>query len=217
MEAILPILLVPFILVVLVIIFLLGYALGRWGLRPAENTGEARVRQVLTTYFQPPGYHLLNNITLPFEDGTTQIDHILVSTRGIFVIETKHYSGELLANEKSPAWTQVLRMAKMQMPNPIRQNYRHVRVVRDLLDFIPKEHVHSLVVFTGDAVFKTKIPEGVMYLSALVEHINLFQEEVINPEKFQLTIGRLECIRYEISKQTDVEHKAYLNRKYGND
>jgi len=177
MEAILPNLLVPLILVVLVVIFLLGYALGKWGLRPDENTGEARVRQVLTTYFQLPDYHLLNNITLPFEDGTTQIDQILVSTRGIFVIETKHYSGELLANEKSPAWTQVLRMAKIQMPNPIRQNYRHVKVVRDLLDFIPKEHSHSLVVFTGDAVFKTKIPEGVMYLSALVEHINQFQEE----------------------------------------
>jgi len=40
---------------------------------------------------------------------------------------------------------------------------------------------------------------------------------VINPEKFQLVVGRLECIRYEISKQTDVEHKAYLNRKYGSD
>lgn len=217
MESLLSILLVPLILVVLVIIFILGYAVGKWGLRPAENTGEARVRQLLTTYFQAPDYHLLNNITLPFEDGTTQIDHVLVSTRGVFVIETKHYSGELLANEKSPAWTQVVRMAKIQMPNPIRQNYRHVKVVRDVLDFIPKEHVHSLVVFTGDAIFKTKIPESVMYLSALVEHIKLFQEEVINPEKFQLAVGRLECLRYEISKQTDVEHKAYLNRKYGND
>lgn len=215
MEDALAILLPPAILFLLAVIFFLGYTLGKWGLRPSENAGEVRARQALTVYFQPPDYHLLNNITLPYEDGTTQIDHILVSTRGIFVIETKHYSGELLANEKSPAWTQIVRMARIQMPNPIRQNYRHVRAVRDLLDFIPKEYIHSIVVFTGDAVFKTKIPEGVVYLSGLVGHIQSFQGEVVTQNKLQLVVGRLECTRYEISRQTDVEHKAYLNRKYG--
>ena len=38
-------------------------------------------------------YHLIKNVTLPTEDGTTQIDHIIVSIYGVFVIETKNMKG----------------------------------------------------------------------------------------------------------------------------
>lgn len=179
-----------------------------------ENTGEKKVRQLLITYFKSPGYHLLNNITLPFEDGTTQIDHILVSTKGIFVIETKHYSGWIFASEKSSEWTQVLYKVKSKFSSPLRQNYRHVKVVQELLDFIPKDQIHSLVVFTGDAVFKTKIPDEVVHLSGLVDRVCSYETDVITQNRLQFVVGRLECTRYEISKQTDVEHKAYLNKKY---
>jgi len=34
-------------------------------------------------------YNLIHNVTLLTEDGTTQIDHIVVSQYGVFVIETK--------------------------------------------------------------------------------------------------------------------------------
>ena len=40
-------------------------------------------------------YHLIKNVTLPTEDGTTQIDHIIVSKYGIFVVETKNMKGQL--------------------------------------------------------------------------------------------------------------------------
>ncbi len=61
--------------------------------RISQNLGESAVSKTIVSHFPPPHYHLLNNITIPFRDGTTQIDHILVSTKGIFVIETKNYSG----------------------------------------------------------------------------------------------------------------------------
>jgi restriction system protein len=215
MESFLPIILAPVILLSLAVIFFLGYALGKWGVRPGENIGELKVRQTLTTHFKAPSYQLLNNITLPYENGTTQIDHILVSTKGVFVLETKHYTGWIFASEKSPYWTQVIYKFRSKTPNPIHQNYRHVKALRELLDFIPKEQIHSIVVFTGTAVFKNQIPNGVVYLSGLAKHINTFEEEVITQNRLQFIVGRLECTRYEISRQTDVEHKAYLNRKYG--
>lgn len=215
MDVFLSIILVPVLLLLLAVIFFLGYTLGKWGIRLGENIGEAKVREVLTASFKSPHYHLLNNITLPYENGTTQIDHILVSTKGVFVLETKHYSGWIFANEKSPYWTQVIYKFRSKTPNPVHQNYRHVKALRELLDFVPKEHIHSIVVFTGTAVFKNQTPTGVVYLSGLVKHISAFEQEVITPNQLQFIVGRLECTRYEISKQTDVEHKAYLNRKYG--
>jgi hypothetical protein len=215
METLLSIILAPVILLSTAVIFFLGYLLGKWGTHPRENIGEAKVRQVLTTHFKSPDHHLLSNVTLPYDNGTTQIDHILVSTKGVFVIEAKHYSGWIFAGEKSPYWTQSIYKYRNKFNNPIHQNYRHVKALRELLDFIPKEQIHSIVVFTSDAVFKNQIPNGVVYLSGLTEHISTFKDEVISQNRLQFIVGRLECTRYEISKQTDVEHKAYLNRKYG--
>lgn len=73
--------------------YVLGYGSARKNSRSFQNNGEALVRRELQANFSPPDYHLLNHITLKLGDSTTQIDHILVSRFGVFVIETKDYSG----------------------------------------------------------------------------------------------------------------------------
>lgn len=193
-----------------------GFWLGRFRRAVVENQGEAAVRRALTQNFSGTAYHLLNNITLPFEDGTTQIDHILVSKYGIFVIESKHYSGWIFANASWPTWTQIIFKEKNRFQNPLRQNYKHVMVIQQLLDFIPSEHIHSQVAFTGNAVFKTERPAGVFDVDGLVQHIGQFTTEVLTENRLQFCVGRLECLRRAISGQTDVEHQEYLNRKHGN-
>jgi hypothetical protein len=77
--------------------FIAGYIIGvyrRWRTQwRAQNSGEVMVRRVLEEYCKNNDAHVLNCITLRLEDGsTTQIDHVLVSAKGIFVIETKHYT-----------------------------------------------------------------------------------------------------------------------------
>jgi restriction system protein len=51
--------------------------------------GEARVRSRLKSALNPDEYVILNDLTLPANSGTTQIDHVIVSQFGIFVVETK--------------------------------------------------------------------------------------------------------------------------------
>ena len=70
------------------------------------------------------------HVTLCLKDGTTQIDHILVSRFGVFIIETKDYKGWLFANASQGTWTQVLFKYRFTFQNPIFQNARHVRAVR---------------------------------------------------------------------------------------
>ncbi|MBE0682901.1 MAG: NERD domain-containing protein [Anaerolineales bacterium] len=181
-----------------------------------QNRGEAAVRKLITSNFKPPNFHLLNNMTIPFQDGTTQIDHILISTKGIFVIEVKHYSGWIFGNEKSDQWMQSIYRVKNRFQNPIHQNYRHIKAIQQLLDFLPKEQIHSIVVFSGSAEFKTPIPNGVFYLEQLVSHLNSFQDEVISSNRLEFCVGRLECKRYDLTKATDIQHRAYLEKKYGN-
>lgn len=180
-----------------------------------QNKGEAAVSRELCRLTAGPGYHLLNNVTIPYLDGTTQIDHVLVSRDGIFVIEAKNYTGWIFGDARSPQWTQVVYQKKNTFQNPIHQNAKHVRAIRALLDFLPSEQVYSIVVFTGDGEFKTDMPRGVLKLAGLVTHIQSFNTQAISANRMQFCIGRIEYARRAITHQTDVEHQAYLEGKYG--
>jgi restriction system protein len=193
---------------------LIGFLVGRRRQLASETVGERAVRSELSTIFPSPSYHLLNSVTLPCQDGSTQIDHILVSSFGVFVIESKHYTGWIFASAKSAQWTQVIYKVKHKFQNPLRQNYKHYVAVQKLLDFIPKEHIYSAVVFTGDAEFKTEVPSCVYNLEQLVSFIKSKNTEVVSQNRVQFCVGRLECTRFALTSQTDVEHRANLENRF---
>ena len=197
------------------IAFGIGLVLGRYRASRYQNRGEALLSQAVRVNFAPPDYHLLNHVTLPLKDGSTQVDHILISRFGVFVIETKDYRGWIFANPKQATWTQVIFKRKFRFQNPIFQNLRHVRAVQDLLDFLPPEAVRSIVVFTGEAEFKTEVPPGVFGLSRFVDHIRENTTEVMSLNRLQFCVGRLETARLAISRKTDVEHVQSLERRHG--
>ena len=153
---------------IIALALVIGFAIGRYkahAIRNAiQNRGEARLSREIKTRFLPPDYHLLNHITLRLKDGTTQVDHILVSRFGVFVIETKDYKGWIFAGAQDRNWTQVLYRDKFRFPN---QNHRHVCAVRELLEFLEPGVVHPVVVSTGEAVFKTKFRTGCLRCSSV--------------------------------------------------
>jgi len=120
-------------------------------------------------------YRQLNDITLVLGNGsTTQIDHLIVSKFGIFVIETKNMSGWIFGSEKDAKWTQCFPNGKkFRFQNPIRQNYRHQCAIIEFLNAtmpsvaLSKADIEtklfSVVFFGPDATIKTpeKLPDGV--------------------------------------------------------
>ena len=199
-----------------------GFVIGRYRASRAasfqnrvQNRGEALLSRVALTNFGPPDYHLMNHVTLQMNDGTTQVDHILVSRFGVFVIETKHYKGWIFANANQANWTQVLFNWKFKFQNPIFQNIRHVRAVQGLLDFLPPGAIKSVVVFTGEAEFMTEIPQGVFSISGLIDYLREQTVEVMSLNRVQFCVGRLETARLAISGKTDVEHVQSLERRHG--
>jgi len=195
----------------------IGLAIGRHRAYRAstfQNSGEALLSRAVLTNFRPPHYHLMNHVTLNLHDGTTQVDHILISRFGVFVIETKDYKGWIFTNAKNAGWTQVLFYRRFKFQNPIFQNFRHVRAVQGLLDFLPPGAIKSVFVFTGEAEFKSEIPPGVFSLSALIENLRGQPAEVMSLNRVQFCVGRLEAARLAISGQTDVEHVQSLGRRH---
>ena len=117
-------------------------------------------------------YRCVQNVILPTTRGTTQIDHVVVSPFGVFVIETKNMKGWIFGRENDEKWTQVLSGNKYRFQNPLRQNYRHTKC---LAEFLKIEHsfFHSIVFFIGDCRFKTPVPQNVMS-SGLATYIKKF-------------------------------------------
>lgn len=125
-------------------------------------------------------YIILNDITIPTSSGkTTQIDHIVVSTYGIFVIETKNYRGWIMGDEKSEYWTQVIYKRKEKLYNPIRQNYGHVMALKGLLPEHSEPPFIPIVCFSFRADLKVNVNSEVIYTSKLVKTIKKYNQEAI--------------------------------------
>jgi hypothetical protein len=78
-------------------------------------------------------YKVINNLVLNVSGKTSQIDHVIISDFGIFVIETKNLKGWILGEENSEYWTQVIYQRKKKFYNPIRQNQGHIRALEHYL------------------------------------------------------------------------------------
>ena len=108
----------------------------------------------------PDRYVLLNDLYIPRKNGTTtQIDHILISDKGLFVIETKNFNGWIFGSQNSKYWTQVIYKRKEKFYNPSWQNSGHIKELRHFLgDSFSDIPMYSIIVFGRQATLKFKEP-----------------------------------------------------------
>src|SRR5689334_18178024 len=123
---------------------IVGVVISRYRTHLFQNRGEVKVTRALRK-FAGPNYHLLNHITLPLQKGSTQVDHILISRFGVFVIETKDHGGWIFAGAEDRHWTQVIYGNKFRFRNPLSQNQGHVRAIQKLLEFLPPDAFRPVV------------------------------------------------------------------------
>lgn len=110
--------------------------------------GESKVSKRLNKLAAKYGGAVIDDVIIPGEnDRTSQIDHLYVSTYGVYVIETKNYSGRIYGNDKQREWTQVLAYGniKNKLYNPVMQNQTHIYRLLQLLNI--RVNAVSIVVF----------------------------------------------------------------------
>lgn len=139
------------------------------------SLGESVVFRQLN-YLDPSQYRTLNNVLLRNQNKTSQIDHLVVSLYGLFVIETKTFSGWIFGNENSEYWTQVVFNVKHRFRNPIKQNWSHVYMLKSILSNNTKIKYYPIVVFAGSAEIKelsarTQVTY-VKYLAQTIEELS---------------------------------------------
>ena len=127
--------------------------------------GEKHVVNILKSL--PQNYYVINNVIVPNRQGTSQIDHVVVSTYGIFVIETKNYSGWVFGSENSEKWKETFRTTKgCYFRNPIKQNWGHVYALAEYLN-LSKRVFKAIVVFSNKALLKVDATTPVIYMYQL--------------------------------------------------
>lgn len=158
------------------------------------------------------GYFSFHNVTLPTVDGTTQIDHIIVSIYGVFVLETKNMKGWIFGSEHQAQWTQKVYKKSYQFQNPLLQNYKHVKALEAVLS-IPVENIHSVVVFVGGCTLKTNMPPNVTYGGGYFRYVKSFYLPVFTEEQVHTIISQIESARYTPSLANNREHVRHLKAR----
>lgn len=171
--------------------------------------GEGIVNVSARLFLDKNIYHLVRNVTLPTEDGTTQIDHIIVSPFGVFVVETKNMKGWIFGNAKQRQWTQKIYRHSQKFQNPLHQNYKHVKTLQNQLA-LGDGQVHSMVVFVGDSTFKTDMPPNVTQGAGYLRFIKAHQDPVFRDDEVAEVLDQIQSGRLTASLKTSREHVRHV-------
>ena len=159
-------------------------------------------------------YTVINNVTLIADGDSTQIDHIVVSLRGIWVIETKNYQGYIFGSDKDSTWTQKLGRQSFKFQNPLRQNLKHIKYLAQHLG-IRESFIEPLVVFLGNANFPKGVPNGVCYPIDVLKIIKSKSETVMNNAQMIGITMKIKRLGETTSEKTET-HLQTLEQRHSN-
>ena len=195
-----------FLIFIIIVLIVIGVLFLR-SLKGRGMIGEYQVRRALGNNVEGLKY-VINDVTIVNNGKSSQIDHIVILRTGIFVIETKNYSGSIYGSETSRNWTQVLAYGKVKNKfyNPIMQNKSHIYALSELLG--RKNIFKSVIVF----------PKAKLHLNVgtPVVNIRLLRKELTSYNKAILTSQEIEnfynVIMYykETPPVTNKEHVASI-------
>ena len=162
--------------------------------------GEKKTEYKLLFSLDSDVYTVYHNIIIPSRNGTTQIDHVIISPFGLFVVETKNLKGWIYGTETQSTWTQVVYQSKYKFQNPLRQSYRHKKVLSKHLR-IKESYIYQVVSFVGDCQFKTEMPPNVIK-SGLGSYIKQFNRIVFSEDEVDASVIEVDASVVEVSELT---------------
>ncbi|MCM1328085.1 MAG: NERD domain-containing protein [Ruminococcus sp.] len=128
---------------------------------------------------------IIRNAYIPYNGGTSEIDLILLTEFGIYVIESKNYSGWIFGSENNKYWTvSYNKNTKERLYNPILQNNSHIRALTNYLQ-ITSNGINSLIIFGGGAELK-KVPQNTPTRQIIYDYqiIDMFDYEMTKTKIF---------------------------------
>ena len=181
------------------------------------KAGEDKVSFVLCSL--PQEYHVIDDVIIPDQgvgpnkNYTTQIDHVVVSPFGIFVIETKNYSGWIFGAEETKKWKQTFKTTPAHyFYNPIKQNWGHIYALAERLQ-LNTRIFKPIVVFSDDCELHVESITPVVYMSQLKRLILNYTEEIIPRRDIPIICNRLSKINL-VEEEIENNHIQSIEERF---
>jgi restriction system protein len=176
--------------------------------------GEIKTRFYLWLSLSQKKYVRYHNLILPSRNGTTEIDHLILSVYGVHIVETKNKKGWIFGSEFQPNWTQVIYDNSYSFQNPLRQAHRQKMVLSEFLNIDP-QYIFPIIYFCGDSVLKTPMPGNVITRRP-GRYIKQAKTQVFSTQEVHRMIESIEQFLSE-SRITKREHIRSLNTRHSSD
>lgn len=205
------------IISIVLFVVLIPFAIVRRRDHLSGDYGERKTSELLIDVKQDDEIVINNYIASRNRNNTAsiQIDHIFISHKGIFVIETKDYRGRIYGGRYQNSWTQVLAYGevKNKLYNPIKQNETHCNYIDRLLD--RKYLVYNVVVFIKADISRVSDSSSILFEPYSFKR----WYRSLPPDSYMTTdeIHKInEKIQYEMCKKpiTKEEHVRNVRRRH---
>lgn len=176
--------------------------------------GEQIIKVEVLSKLDRSQYHYFHNLIIPHNGATTQIDNIIVSPFGVFVIEAKYYEGWIFGGKQQKTWWHTKsRYEKYPFTNPLHQNYAHIKALEQLIRQ-PENRFHSIVVFTHrDCQLRTELPANVCLTKQFIPYVQQFTKPIIAPDQIQRICKILSQPEWEATPERLAQHIQSLNQR----
>lgn len=198
--------LIFFIVVVSFIIRTIFRFINKQKRKQLGELGEKSVHKILAS-LPKRKYKIIDNVLLKVNQKTTQIDHIVVSRYGVFVIETKNYKGTIIGNEYSEHWTQYLSGQAYTFYNPIKQNLAHIHGILRFTKSYEKLQVVSIVAFSKECKLQITSDTEVVKFGGLYKTIRRYRRKRISKKKMLFIYESI----MDANMTTKQDHKDHVH------
>jgi len=153
------------------------------------------------------------SLIVPDGRGTTEIDEVLVTPAGVFVIEKKDFGAWIFGSENDEYWTAAyVNGERYRFQNPIRQNYRHLKALESFLR-IPRPVFSSLVAFSDRSRLMTPMPREVVTFD-YVTFVESQEDIVLSPEEFDTICDGLSKLEAQSDDPSFDRHVEDLHERF---
>ena len=181
--------------------------------------GEKRVSSFLED-LDCEEYRVYNDILICNGSYTTQVDHIVISRYGVFVLETKNVHGKVYGGSNAEFWKQYLPdvgykrygiTQEHQLRNPIWQNDGHIKTLRKLV-FGNDVPIYGIVIFPSDTDINVTANQPVLNMYNVVPYIKQYRDVVLSSVQMGFYRRRL----LEVISTSESDRKEHLGNVYHN-
>ncbi len=223
-------------LVIIILIVIIGYFYYLNTPTGKGKTLENKIHRTTKNLAKQLGGLELRDLMFQDDLSTAQIDNMLITPKGLYVIEAKNYNGHIFGSEKQENWTMTVKhvnrkksrsgkvytkthISKHSFYNPIRQNQTHINKIIKLMDIHKAIPIHNIVVFGPKAYLRDVTHSNQVFVinSNQIKNLIMNQEKSIEKEvETEEMMNFVDDLIYHniIDKKEKRDHVRRIKTKY---